>query len=53
MRPALFHPKARAVLKSFPEDVRREIGRAIFDMQKGAEAFDALIQADAFGGPGG
>ena len=36
MKPALFHPKARAVLRSFPEDVRREFGKAIFDLQKGA-----------------
>ena len=37
MRPALFHPKARAVLRSFPDDVRREIGKVIFDLQKGAK----------------
>ena len=36
MKPALFHPKARAALRSFPDDVRREIGKAIFDLQKGA-----------------
>lgn len=35
MKPAVFHPKARAVLKSFPEEVRRELGKAIFDLQKG------------------
>lgn len=35
MKPARFHPKARAVLKNFPEDVRREFGKAIFDLQKG------------------
>ena len=37
MKPALFHPKARAVLRSFPDDVRREIGKTIFDLQKGAK----------------
>ena len=37
MKAALFHPKARAVLKSFPEEVRREFGKAIFDLQKGAK----------------
>lgn len=37
MKAALFHPKARAVLKSFPENVRRELGKAIFDLQKGAK----------------
>ena len=35
MKPAVFHPKARATLKSFPEEVRREFGKAIFDLQKG------------------
>lgn len=35
MKPAIFHPRARAVLKSFPEEVRRELGKAIFDLQKG------------------
>ena len=37
MKPALFHPRARAVLRSFPDDVRREIGKAIFDLQKGVK----------------
>jgi phage-related protein len=35
VKPARFHPKARAVLKGFPEDVRRELGKAIFDLQRG------------------
>ncbi len=35
MKPAHFHPKARLVLQEFPEDVRRELGKAIFDLQKG------------------
>ncbi len=37
MKAALFHPKARAALKAFPEDVRRELGKAIFDLQKGTK----------------
>src|SRR6185295_19775542 len=37
MKPALIHPKARAVLRSFPDDVRREVGKAVFDLQKGAK----------------
>jgi phage-related protein len=37
VKPTLFHPKARAVLRSFPDDVRREFGKAIFDLQKGAK----------------
>ena len=35
MKAALFHPKARAAVKRFPEGVRRELGKAIFDLQKG------------------
>ncbi len=35
MKAAIFHPKARAVLKSFSEEVRRAFGKAIFDLQKG------------------
>ena len=37
VKPALFHPKARAELRSFPAEVRREVGKAIFDLQKGAK----------------
>ena len=35
MRPALFHPAARATIRSFPKQVRRELGKALFDLQKG------------------
>jgi phage-related protein len=35
VKPAVFHPKARTTLKNFPEEVRREFGKAIFDLQKG------------------
>lgn len=35
MRPALFHPQARTALRNFPDKVRREFGKAIFDLQKG------------------
>ena len=35
MKTALFHPKARDVIREFPEDVRRGLGKAIFDLQKG------------------
>ncbi len=35
MKPAVFHPKARLALQDFPEEVRRELGKAIFDLQKG------------------
>ena len=35
MRAAIFHPAARESIRSFPEDVRRELGKAIFDLQRG------------------
>ncbi len=35
MKSALFHPKAREVIKTFPKGVRKELGKAIFDLQKG------------------
>jgi phage-related protein len=34
---AAFHPKARNTIRSFPTDVRREPGKAIFDLQAGAK----------------
>lgn len=35
MKAAVFHPNARRDIKEFPEAVRRELGKAIFDLQKG------------------
>ena len=35
MKAAIFHPAARAAIRSFPEDVRQELGKAIYDLQKG------------------
>lgn len=35
VKAAIFHPAARAVIRLFPEDVRRELGKAVFDLQKG------------------
>ena len=35
MKSAVFHPKARDIIRAFPEDVRREFGEVIFDLQKG------------------
>ena len=45
VKPAVFHPKARAVLKGFPEDIRRELGKAIFDLQKGERLSMPLSRA--------
>lgn len=35
MKAAIFHPAAIAAIWSFPEDVRKERGKAIFDFQRG------------------
>ncbi len=35
MKAAIFHPAAPAAIRSFPEDVRQELGKAIYDLQKG------------------
>ena len=35
MKPAVFHPNARATIQDFPAEVRRELGKAIYDLQKG------------------
>lgn len=37
MKLASFHPKALKVIKNFPTDVRREIGKVIFDLQLGTK----------------
>ena len=35
MKAAIFHPAARAAIRSFPGDARQELGKAIYDLQKG------------------
>ena len=35
VKAAIFHPAARTAIRLFPEDVRRELGKAIFDLQSG------------------
>ena len=35
MKPAVFHLKAQVAIRGFPEGVRRELGKIIFDLQKG------------------
>lgn len=37
MKLAKIHPKARIELQEFPEEVRRDLGKAIFDLQRGAK----------------
>ncbi|MGB2677649.1 MAG: type II toxin-antitoxin system RelE/ParE family toxin [Candidatus Acidiferrum sp.] len=35
MKTAIFHPAAREAIRSFPSEVRKELGKAIFDLQRG------------------
>ena len=35
MKPGIFHPAAREVIRSFPVEVRKELGKAIYDLQRG------------------
>jgi phage-related protein len=35
VKPAIFHPSARETIHSFPVEVRKELGKAIFDLQRG------------------
>ncbi len=52
MKAALFHPKVRDVLRRFPEEVRRELGKVIFDLQKGAKLSMPLSKPMPYVGPG-
>lgn len=45
MKPALFHPKARDIIRGFPYEVRRELGKAIFDLQAGVNLTMPLSRA--------
>lgn len=35
IKPAIFHAEALRTIRSFPAEVRRELGKAIFDLQRG------------------
>ena len=35
MKTAVFHPSLQKVIRGFPKDVRRELGKAIFELQMG------------------
>lgn len=35
MRPAIFHPAAIGAIRGFPDDVRRSLGKAIWELQQG------------------
>ncbi len=36
-RPAVFHPAARDVIRQFPLNVRRALGKAIWEIQRGVK----------------
>ncbi len=52
MKLAVFHPKARDAIKDFPEEVRREFGKVIFDLQKGKKPSMPLSRSMASVAPG-
>ena len=52
MKPALFHPKARDAIRVFPENVRREFGKVIFDLQTGHKLSMPLSRPMPSVGPG-
>jgi len=52
VKAAIFHSSARAAIRLFPEDVRRELGKAIFDLQKGEILTMPLSRAMASIAPG-
>ena len=52
MKPAVFHPKARDVIRSFPDEVRRELGKAIYDLQAGMNLTMPLSRSMSFVAPG-
>jgi len=52
MKPAIFHPKVREILRAFPQEVRRELGKIIFDLQKGAKLAMPLSKPIPSVGPG-
>ena len=39
MKEAIFHPKAKELLRTFSKDVRQAIGQAILELQKGNSLF--------------
>ena len=35
IKPAIFHPAARETIRGFPIEARKELGKAIYDLQLG------------------
>ena len=52
MKAAIFHPAAREAIRSFPVAVRRELGKALYDLQKGETLSMPLARPMASIAPG-
>jgi phage-related protein len=52
VRAAYFHPRARDVIRDFPEEVRRALGKAIYDLQLGHHLSMPLSRLMPTLGPG-
>ena len=52
MKAAIFHPAARETIRAFPVDVRKELGKAIYDLQRGEALPMPLSRAMASIAPG-
>lgn len=52
MKPAIFHPAVRETVRGFPVDVRKELGKAIYDLQRGEVLSMPLSWAMASIAPG-
>jgi hypothetical protein len=53
VKPAIFHPAARETIRSFPVEVRKELGKAIYDLQRGETLSLPLSRPMASVAPGG
>jgi phage-related protein len=51
-RAAVFHPAARRTIKNFPDGVRKELGKAIFDLQRGSRLGMPLVRSMSAVAPG-
>ena len=52
VKAAVFHPAAIVAIRSFPDEVRRELGKAIFELQKGERLSMPLSRAMPSVAPG-
>jgi phage-related protein len=52
MKAAIFHPAAREAIRSFPVEVRKELGKALYDLQMGETLSMPLSRTMASLAPG-